>query len=86
MSVRLEVPIAERQARDLKVGDQVLLSGVIYTGRDAAHKYMMDCFIKGRCPEEERAVYEELKRGLAGGVIYHCGPCLLYTSPSPRDS
>ncbi len=74
MSVRLEVPIAEQQARDLKVGDQVLLSGVIYTGRDAAHKYMMDHFIKGRCPESERAVYEELKRGLAGGVIYHCGP------------
>lgn len=74
MAVKLDVPIAERQVRDLKVGDQVLLSGVIYTGRDAAHKYMMDNFIKGRCPEAERAVYEELKRGLAGSVIYHCGP------------
>jgi fumarate hydratase subunit beta len=74
MAVKLTVPISEEQIRALKVGDQVLLSGVIYTGRDAAHKYMMETFIKGKCPESERAVYDELKAGLAGSVIYHCGP------------
>ncbi len=74
MAVKLSVPISEDQIRALKVGDQVLLSGIIYTGRDTAHKYMIDNFIKGDCPDSEKAVYEELKKGLAGSVIYHCGP------------
>ncbi len=74
MATKLTVPISEEQIRALKVGDQVLLSGIIYTGRDAAHKYMIENFIKGDCPDSEKALYEELKQGLAGSVIYHCGP------------
>ena len=74
MATKLTVPIGEDQVRALKVGDQVLVSGVIFTGRDTAHKYMMDNFIKGSCPDSEKAMYEILKKGLAGGVIYHCGP------------
>jgi fumarate hydratase class I len=74
MAIKLTVPISEERIRSLKVGDQVLLNGVIFTGRDAAHKYMMENFIKGECPEAEKEVYEVLKAGLAGGVIYHCGP------------
>jgi len=74
MATKLTVPISEEQIRKLKVGDQVLLSGIIYTGRDAAHKYMIENFVKGDCPDSEKAVYEELKQGLAGSVIYHCGP------------
>ncbi|MFH0981228.1 MAG: FumA C-terminus/TtdB family hydratase beta subunit [Planctomycetota bacterium] len=74
MATKLTVPITEPQIRALKVGDQVLLSGVIFTGRDAAHKYMMDSFIKGPCPESEKALYAILKKELAGSVIYHCGP------------
>jgi fumarate hydratase subunit beta len=74
MATKLTVPITESQIRTLKVGDQVLLDGVIFTGRDAAHKYMMDSFIKGPCPESEKALYAMLKKELAGSVIYHCGP------------
>ncbi len=74
MSTRLTVPIPEAQIRWLKIGDQVLLSGVIFTGRDAAHKYMMDNFIKGPCSAAEQPMYELLKRELAGSVLYHCGP------------
>ena len=74
MSTKLTVPITETDVRKLRIGDQVLLSGVIFTGRDAAHKYMKETFIAGKCPEGERAVYDVLKKGLAGGVIYHCGP------------
>jgi fumarate hydratase subunit beta len=77
MATKLAVPISEQQIRALKVGDQVLLSGVIYTGRDAAHKYMLEKFIKNRCPASEADVYAELKEGLAGGVIYHCGPVVI---------
>jgi len=74
VATKLTVPISEEEIRALKLGDQVLLSGVIYTGRDAAHKYMMDNFVKGACPDSEKEMYAELKKGLAGSVIYHCGP------------
>jgi len=74
MATKLTVPISEKDARALKVGEQVLLSGVIFTGRDAAHKYMIDNFIAGPCPDSEREFHEILKKGLAGSVIYHCGP------------
>ncbi|HVP10763.1 MAG TPA: FumA C-terminus/TtdB family hydratase beta subunit [Phycisphaerae bacterium] len=77
MATSLTVPISEKEIRALNVGDQVLLSGVIYTGRDAAHKYMLEKFIRGRCPASEAKVYAELKEGLAGGVIYHCGPVVI---------
>ncbi|HOM73205.1 MAG TPA: fumarate hydratase C-terminal domain-containing protein, partial [Armatimonadota bacterium] len=36
--IRLTTPFSEQDVRKLKAGDTVLLSGVIYTGRDAAHK------------------------------------------------
>jgi len=74
MATKLTVPISEIQIRSLKVGDSVLLSGVIFTGRDTAHKYMIDNFVKGSCPDSEKKMYEVLKKGLAGGAIYHCGP------------
>jgi fumarate hydratase subunit beta len=77
MAVELTVPISEEEVRALHVGDQVVLNGVIYTGRDAAHKYMIDNFIRRVCPPSERALYEELRAGLAGSVIYHCGPVVL---------
>jgi fumarate hydratase subunit beta len=71
----LSVPISEHEARALRAGDTVYLSGVLVTGRDAAHKYMVETFIgSASIPEGERALYEELRRWLAGGVIYHCGP------------
>ncbi len=71
----LTVPLTEDVVRALHVGDTVYLSGLIVTGRDAAHKYMIENFIRtDAVPQEERALYEELKRLLNGGVIYHCGP------------
>jgi fumarate hydratase subunit beta len=74
MSIRLTVPIEEEKIRELHIGDSVLLTGVIYTARDAAHKYMKENFIVGPCPPAEEPVYQLLRRGLEGGAIYHCGP------------
>jgi len=72
---KLTTPISEQDIRALRSGDTVLLSGIVVTGRDAAHKYMVESFIRSAAvPESERELYEELKRLLAGGVIYHCGP------------
>lgn len=75
MAVKLTIPISEADIRALHVGDSVLLNGVMVTGRDAAHKYTVENFIKSAAvPESEKEVYARLKELLAGGAIYHCGP------------
>ncbi len=60
--IRIDTPISEEKIRSLKVGDVVLLNGIIYTGRDALHAYL----VKHDSPID-----------LKGGVIYHCGPVML---------
>ena len=60
--VVLQSPLTEKQMRSLKVGDVVLISGEIYTGRDAVHAYLM----KNPPPVD-----------LQGAVLYHCGPVML---------
>jgi fumarate hydratase class I len=61
--IRLNTPIAEADARALKAGDRVLLSGLIVTARDRAHRWLV-----------EEAKCEDVPFPLLGGVIYHCGP------------
>lgn len=62
----LETPISEVQARDLKVGDVVFLSGEIYTARDEAHIRALKYKKKG----------EEVPVDLADSVVFHCGPIM----------
>ena len=71
---RLTVPIPDEAIRALHVGDTVFLNGVIVTGRDAAHKFMIEHFIRQAPAPDEVTLYETLKQLLDGGVIYHCGP------------
>jgi fumarate hydratase class I len=72
----LTTPLSNEAVRSLKVGDPVALSGVMVTGRDAVHKWMVDTFIKKTRPPQgdDLEVYEAIKPLLAGSVIYHCGP------------
>ncbi len=70
----LTTPISDEEIRSLKAGDTVYLNGVIVTGRDAAHKFMIEHFIKQPVQADEAELYEELKKLLDGGVIFHCGP------------
>ena len=72
----LKIPLSDAVIRDLKVGDPILLSGVMLTGRDAAHKWMADTFVnRKRKPQaDDLATYEAIKPLMAGGAIYHCGP------------
>jgi fumarate hydratase class I len=60
--VVLTTPISEETIRSLKIGDVVLISGEMYTGRDAVHAYLM----KNAPPVD-----------LRGAVLYHCGPVAL---------
>jgi fumarate hydratase subunit beta len=73
---KINIPISDETIRDLKVGEPVVLTGVIITGRDVVHKWLIETFIKKtRAPQgEDLQVYEALKPILNGGVIYHCGP------------
>jgi len=72
----IQIPISDDVIRELKVGEPVALSGVMVTGRDAAHKWLIETFIrKTREPQgDDLKVYEDLKKLLSGSVIYHCGP------------
>ena len=76
MSRHLQTPISEEEIRSLKVGDSVLLSGRMITGRDAVHKWLADTFIRQTRPatDDDLRVYEAILPILKGGLIYHCGP------------
>ncbi|MEM5768330.1 MAG: fumarate hydratase C-terminal domain-containing protein, partial [Bacillota bacterium] len=62
--VRITTPLTEAVARQLKAGDSVLISGVIYTGRDAAHKRMAEALDRG----------ESLPVDFKNQIIYYVGP------------
>ncbi len=59
---RLTTPLSEDQVRALRVGDMVLISGEMYTGRDAVHTYLMK---------------HDSPVNLNGSVLYHCGPVVM---------
>ncbi len=72
----ITIPISDEVILSLHAGDPVELSGVMLTARDAAHKWMVETFIKKtREPQgDDLQVYEEIKKHLNQGVLYHCGP------------
>ena len=74
--IKLTMPISDEEIRNLKVGDTVLLTGVMLTGRDAVHKWMIDSFVEKKITptKEDEKIYQDIKPLLDGGVIYHCGP------------
>jgi fumarate hydratase subunit beta len=63
--IQLQTPISEEAIRSLKVGDEVEISGTLFTGRDAVHKYLHE---GGKLPAEVN---------LRGGILYHCGPVVI---------
>ena len=71
---RLTIPIPDEDIRALHVGDTVYLNGIIVTGRDAAHKFMIENYIRRPVTSDQQELYDELTNLLEGGVIYHCGP------------
>ena len=63
--VILEAPFTDEKIRSLKAGDMVYISGIIYTGRDAAHKRLCDMIERG----------EKMPFDFQGQAIYYAGPC-----------
>jgi fumarate hydratase subunit beta len=61
----LTTPISEEKIRALKVGDEVLITGILFTGRDAVHKYLHE---GGKLPAGVN---------LKDGILYHCGPVVI---------
>ena len=72
----ITIPFTDDVIRSLALGETVLLSGIVLTGRDGAHKWMTDYFIynKKSPSEDDIRVYEAIKPLLRNGAIYHCGP------------
>jgi len=60
--LRLNTPISEEKIRSLKVGDVVLVTGRMFTGRDAVHAHLME---------------HDAPVDLKGQILYHCGPVAL---------
>ena len=73
---QVNIPISDETIQDLKVGEPILLTGIMLTGRDAVHKWMIDTFIKKtREPQgDDVETYDAIKPLLNGSIIYHCGP------------
>ncbi|MDK2801060.1 MAG: fumarate hydratase subunit beta [Clostridiales bacterium] len=65
MEIHIETPLTKDKLKNLKAGDSVLISGTIYTGRDAAHKRMIESLKKG----------ETLPFNIKDQIIYYVGPC-----------
>jgi fumarate hydratase class I len=63
--ISLKTPIEESVIRALKVGEEVGITGTLYTGRDAVHKYLHE---GGKLPAGV---------DFKGGVLYHCGPVII---------
>lgn len=65
MSIVVNTPLTDEVINSLKAGDRVLLNGIIYTGRDAAHKKLAELINKK----------EELPVDIKNQIIYYVGPC-----------
>ena len=63
--IELKTPIQQADITRLKVGDEVSITGVLFTGRDAVHKYLHE---GGQLPSGVN---------LKGGILYHCGPVVI---------
>ena len=61
---KLHAPLTREDLEKLKAGDTVLISGIIYTGRDAAHKRLVDALDRG----------DKLPFDPEGQIIYYVGP------------
>jgi len=68
-AISIKTPLTDEVVEKLKVGDRVLINGVIYTARDAAHKRLVELVNKG----------EDLPFDIEGQIIYYVGP----TPPKP---
>ncbi len=66
--IKLETPLSDSDIEGLSIGDRVEITGIIYTGRDAAHKRLVELLKEGK----------ELPFDIKGQVIYYVGP-----SPAP---
>ena len=65
MAKTINLPLTKETVSTLEAGDRVLLNGIIYTGRDAAHQRLVDMLDRG----------EELPFDIQDSIIYYVGPC-----------
>ncbi len=64
MAIKVETPLTDNVIKELKIGDEISLSGIIYTARDAAHQKLVDMMAEGK----------DLPFDPKGSVIFYVGP------------
>lgn len=69
--IHLKTPLNDEDVERLNIGDRILISGIIYTARDAAHKRLFDLLKQGK----------DLPFNIRGQIIYYVGP----TPPKPGE-
>jgi fumarate hydratase subunit beta len=62
LAIHIELPVTAERIRELRVGDEVLVSGRLVTARDAAHRHLV------------RRIDEHVRSLVEGRFVYHCGP------------
>lgn len=63
-AISINTPLTEEVLEKLKIGDKVLINGIVYSARDAAHKRLVELVNRG----------EELPFDISGQIIYYVGP------------
>jgi fumarate hydratase subunit beta len=63
--IRIQLPFTEEKIRALHVGDEVEISGIVFTGRDVVHKYLHE---GGKLPPQV---------SFRDAILYHCGPVVM---------
>lgn len=71
---KIKLPLTKKDVLSLNVGDRVLISGQIVTGRDKIHKYLFNV----------RPRIKDIPFNLKGAVLYHCGPIIKKTEEGFR--
>ena len=74
MAIKITAPLSREEARKLKVGDSCLLSGVIYTARDAAHKRLVELIEGVNQGKDDESGEKLLPIDIENAVIYYVGP------------
>jgi len=68
MKVNIDLPVDQKEIKNLHLGDIIYINGILITARDQAHKRILELYKQKKLPDSLR----ELK----GAAIYHCGPII----------
>ena len=82
MAISIKAPLSREAARKLRSGDSCLISGVIYTARDAAHKRLCELVAQGK----ELPLWPALNGDAPAWMVFRDGASLNRWEPTPLEA